>query len=322
MVTNLLEATGLKSPHVADNYERGQPHYILGLDLGQASDYTALAVVERRMKNVGWPYVVTTRVNDPDLRGSQLVRQRRQDVENQYLVRHLGRPPLRTSYTDVVEGVIARIRALCPARLYPEGARVVLVVDATGVGRGVVDMLYSRLKDLDKSDPYVSLWACTITGGTGRSKVEDAWISLPKHELIFNGGVIPLQDGRLKWGPKIRERRVLEEELSNYRRKINIGTTSLQFEPWRESEHDDLLFALCLACWAWRKFELKFLRSYGPAAEIPPPDPEEYPAPAPPEPGGHTPLTNTLTPPDPAEEPAEDPDDYQPKPSGPGLRSA
>ena len=26
----------------------------------------------------------------------------------------------------------------------------------------------------------------------------------------------------------------------------------MAFEPWRESDHDDLLFAVCLALWGWQ----------------------------------------------------------------------
>jgi hypothetical protein len=54
-----------------------------------------------------------------------------------------------------------------------------------------------------------------------------------------------LRVGNLKW------RAVLEEELKNYRLKQNINTNHVSFEPLREGQHDDLLFAVCLGCWAW-----------------------------------------------------------------------
>jgi len=44
----------------------------------------------------------------------------------------------------------------------------------------------------------------------------------------------------------------LVNELKNYSRKVNIATGNLAFEPWRESDHDDLLFATCLALWGWQ----------------------------------------------------------------------
>jgi hypothetical protein len=194
-------------------------------------------------------------------------------------------PPLRTPYTKVVDGLLERMKALCPRELYPKAANVLLVVDSTGVGRGIADMIHSAIDDIDF--PNISLWPCTITGGTGRHSVDGGFWTLPKQEMIFTGGVIPLQDGRLRWGPNIPERKVLEEELLNYRKKINIATNNTQFEPWRESEHDDLLFALCLAGWAWRKFEIAWMKVGG-EAEIPPPTPES---------AGRTPLTGEPLPP-------------------------
>jgi hypothetical protein len=283
MVRSLFKS---KQPHIAENYMRNHPHYVVGLDVGQAADYTALAVLERELKNVGQPYV------GPELDQSsgtaRWVRERQQKVENRYIVRHLDRPPLRTPYTKVVDGVIERIKALCPPHLYDERPRVVLIVDATGVGRGIVDMLYSQITQEAKAEiAKVSLWPATITGGTGRSSSTDGWISLPKTELIHTGGVVPMQAGRLKWGAGVPNRRVLEEELSTYRRNQNIATGNQQFEPWRESEHDDLLFALCLAGWAWRQYDIRYL-SLGDPSEI---------APETPEPEGRTPMLGEPLPP-------------------------
>ncbi|HZZ80267.1 MAG TPA: hypothetical protein VFE62_17275 [Gemmataceae bacterium] len=74
----------------------------LGLDLGQASDFSALARVEQ--------------------------------VRGRCAVRHLERFPNGTPYTDVV----ARVRDVVAA---PALAGCTLVPDATGVGRAVVDLL-------------------------------------------------------------------------------------------------------------------------------------------------------------------------------------
>jgi len=45
-------------------------------------------------------------------------------------------------------------------------------------------------------------------------------------------------------------RGVLEEQLKNYRLKQNLATGHAGFEPLREGQHDDLLFATCLGVWA------------------------------------------------------------------------
>ncbi len=77
--------------------------YTIGLDLGQAQDYSALVIVEQ------------------------------DDERTRYDVPHIQRWPLGTSYPQIVADVSA-IRAA------PELAECALVVDGTGCGRPVVDM--------------------------------------------------------------------------------------------------------------------------------------------------------------------------------------
>jgi hypothetical protein len=85
-----------------------------------------------------------------------------------------------------------------------------------------------------------------------RQRLASEFVGVPKRDLI-TAGLIALQDGRLKipTSDALPETAQLTEELLNYRVRINLrGHDS--FEPWREGDHDDLLFALCLSCWAWR----------------------------------------------------------------------
>ena len=86
--------------------------FFVGLDLGQRKDFTAVAVVEREM---GRPHIAVARAT--------------------LLVRHLERMALGTAYTRVVERVCGMMRHPALER----GAR--LVVDATGVGAPVVELL-------------------------------------------------------------------------------------------------------------------------------------------------------------------------------------
>src|SRR5213593_579438 len=95
------------------------PWYFVGLDLGQTLDYSALAVVERAeifLDEMDW---VTYE------------RRRRQ----RFRVPFLERVRLGTPYPRVVDRVREVVRA-------PELAgRCTLVMDATGVGAPVLDML-------------------------------------------------------------------------------------------------------------------------------------------------------------------------------------
>jgi hypothetical protein len=167
----------------------------------------------------------------------------------------LGYQPIQ-----LADGVLDRIRKLEPLGMFgtKNDRTVGLIIDATGVGWGVADMLYNKIRtELTSADPNIALIPATVTAGF-RSHQENGFWHIPKKELIFNGGVIPLQDGRMQWGLGIRERDVLEKELMNYRPKVNIATGHVAFEPWREGEHDDLLFALCLAGWAFEKKKLRY----------------------------------------------------------------
>jgi hypothetical protein len=96
---------------MAGAYDRGRTvtSYVIGLDLGQTMDFTALAVLERRSAQAS--------ADKPD-----------------YALRHMRRFPLGTPYTEIVPAVGA-VKKREPLRQAP------LVVDQTGVGRAVVDML-------------------------------------------------------------------------------------------------------------------------------------------------------------------------------------
>src|SRR5690349_633250 len=92
--------------------------YFVGVDLGQLRDYTAIAVLELMETSGGW---------DPVHCGY-----RKQTVLR---LRHLERVPLGTPYPEVVERIRSVVRS---ADLL---GRCQMMVDATGVGTAVVDML-------------------------------------------------------------------------------------------------------------------------------------------------------------------------------------
>jgi hypothetical protein len=106
-------------------------HYYLGLDLGQAQDFTAICIAERTEL----------------VRGNLAAR-----PGATYQVRHLERPALGTPYPAIV----ARVRELVGRQ--PLRGQVTVVADATGVGAAVIDLL----RDAHLDAP---LYAVTITGG-------------------------------------------------------------------------------------------------------------------------------------------------------------
>src|ERR1700704_4179287 len=186
--------------------------YFSGLDLGQAQDFTALAVLER------------TKLPDPEKKG-QLVRH--------YAVRHLERFPLGTSYT----AVCARLVTIYAA---PPLAHTTLAVDQTGVGRPVLDMLR-------RSPISASIRPITITGGHKATPNEGCGYLVPKKELVSVLQVM-LQARRIKVAPSLPEAATLVRELTTFQVKITPATNEV-FGAWREGQHDDLVLAVAIGIW-------------------------------------------------------------------------
>jgi hypothetical protein len=197
--------------------------YYVGLDLGQSQDYTALAVIQK----------VPTYDQQTGKHGSELH------------LKHLERYPLKTPYTDIADQVKSLLSGppfTTPALLNGRLARPTteLIVDRTGVGVAVTDLLKERRLN------YI---AVTITGlGQKVNRHGTREYSVPKQDLVsalevpFHKGTLKVAKGLEGW-PKLRE------ELLNFRRKQNTRTAHISYEHWRESDHDDLVLAAALACW-------------------------------------------------------------------------
>jgi hypothetical protein len=185
-----------------------KPDFILGLDLGQSQDYSALAILERR-----WVRPIGSEAS-----------------VRHYSLRHLQRWPLKTSYPDIVAEV-GRMVQIAPL------SNPLLAVDQTGVGVPVVEMIRdARIK--------AQLKPILITGG--HEITYDGKWHVPKKELVSTIQVL-LQTHRIKFG-QIPERKVLIQELLNFKVKININAHET-FEAWRERDHDDMVLAVALAAW-------------------------------------------------------------------------
>jgi hypothetical protein len=193
-----------------------RPDYFLGLDLGQASDFTALAVLERSEKIVEIEY--------PD-------KPARKELAWHFGCRGLKRWPLGTSYTTIV----AEMEKLTSN---PPLAKAKLVVDGTGVGRPVVDMFR-------KARLPVDIVPVMITAGSKETH-QDGYFHVAKTILISTLQVL-LQQRRLQFARSLPETATLVQELQSYRVKVTPAANEV-FNA-REGAHDDLLLALALACW-------------------------------------------------------------------------
>jgi hypothetical protein len=193
----------------------GLVRYFIGLDLGQAQDFTAVAVLTR-----------------PRLHGNE----RGADKTPPYDVPHLHRFPLGTPYPAIVASMIELLSA-------PPLRGCMFVVDQTGVGRAVVDMLTEAMK----GKVNCSFCPITITGGQEVTRSETKQLRVPKKELVGCLQVL-LQTRRLRVAKALPDAAVLVRELETFRVKITDAANET-FGAWREGQHDDLLLAVALAAW-------------------------------------------------------------------------
>jgi hypothetical protein len=215
---------------------------IVGVDLGQQRDFTAITVIERGYVPAGPLYNAHYWYKGREIYAA------REPVKLEYHVRHLERPALGTSYVDVVERILELLISLGEEE-------VVLAVDMTGVGRPVADMLKRRLEEWLEQDRNVYLntaWI-TITGGDSVTKAEGGGLRVPKRDLA-SAPLVLMQNKQLKIAEGLQLADTLKRELLNFKVKINITTGHDSYEAWREGDHDDLVLAVAIACWCGERY--------------------------------------------------------------------
>ena len=188
--------------------------YIVGVDLGQSQDYTAISIIRRKK--------ITDRVHN----GVKRYRQ--------YDLVHLERPSLGTPYPAIID----RLKDL-KSRI--DGYSII-VVDAPGVGAPVVDMLRK-----EKLNPV----PIVIHGGQA-VHTEKGSHHVPKRDLVSTLQVL-FQTGRFRIAEGLSLGRVFEQELQNFKAKINIATGHDSYEAWRDSENDDTVLSAAIAAWVGEK---------------------------------------------------------------------
>jgi hypothetical protein len=237
--------TGFQPPRMPKYSPR---RYCVGVDLGQANDFTAIAVLEKTI--VPPRDAMFSPVGQHP--GNRLV-----EGDVVFDLVYLKRPKLGTPYDTIAKRVADMVCELEPQGAFGELGQVTLSVDGTGVGRGICDMLgteFKRRGATSKAMPKVDFRRVSITGSNTslkRPTRTDGYWSVPKHELIFPA-VAAFQQGKIRIAKGVKDREALVNELRNYKRTTNIATGNMAFEPWREAAHDDVLLATCLALWGWQ----------------------------------------------------------------------
>jgi len=177
-------------------------------------------------------------------------------------MRWLERFPLKTSYQVIAESVAALVNRddVQQQRMEANVTKqrpVALVVDKTGVGAPVVDMLKRlALKPI----------AVTITGGHETTRVTGYEYRVPKVHLVSAVQLL-LNDGRIKISPSLPASGDLANELRKFQIRKTSSKTAQYEAPWREGEHDDLVLATALAAW-YGETQIKTMADKGKAKKL------------------------------------------------------
>jgi hypothetical protein len=186
-----------------------RPRVVVGLDLGSLQDHSAAVV----MRKVG-PPEGSPPGEKPELH-----------------VPYIRRWPLGTNYVAVVRDVVTMFK-------YPALAGHDLIVDATGCGLPV-------LQFLREERPDARVVGVLITGGAAQTFTGGLW-HVAKVNLV-SVAKVALQKRRVKFAGKMPETALITRELENYRMKLSLQAHEIYAA--KDSEHDDLVMALCLAAW-------------------------------------------------------------------------
>jgi hypothetical protein len=203
-----------------------EKNLFIGLDLGQAQDFSALAIIESVR-------IVTTSKKASEEINSDNTK----NVLTELNCIHLQRWQLRTSYPSIVADTVQLINGLDPSRI-PD-RKPVLCVDATGVGAPVVD-LFRRERINAELVPIQIVAGANVSEESGTFRV-------PKRDLV-SVVQVGLQNRMLKIAATLDLAETLSRELQNFTVKITDAANDV-YGAWREGTHDDILLAVALAVW-------------------------------------------------------------------------
>jgi hypothetical protein len=179
--------------------------FTLGVDLGQARSYSAVVLLAHE------------RGRDPI-----------------YTLVHAQRFPLGTSFSDIVDRIVA------PLAAPPLLGRTTVAVDAGGIGAPVLEQLKPRLP------PGTPCRAIELTGGSSVHTAKGK-TTVPKSDVIATTQIL-FQNHRIRIAAGTPAAAELTEELRSFTITINENGHPT-YRPAQDGGHDDLVLALGLAAW-------------------------------------------------------------------------
>lgn len=181
----------------------------IGVDIGQKRSPTAICVAEVDDRRIGGRTV------------------------NHWVVRHLERLPLGTSYPEIAR----RLSEVSGSVRQRNACRPFIYVDATGLGEPIIDLLHDETTDFD------SITAVYFSHGDRRTK-EGQCIRLGKAYLVSKLQTL-LQTSCLHL-PQTAGSEQLAKKLLDYEIRVDEQAND-RYGAFRVGSNDDLVTALGLA---------------------------------------------------------------------------
>jgi hypothetical protein len=216
---------------------------VVGLDLGKLADPSALALLT-------WTVPAAPPPPEPPPRPVFPSDRRRRPApapRPTYQIPTLKRWPLGTPYPVIVAQVVKFLRSRALA-----GTAPLLVMDATGAGEPVCDMINDHLRAAAAEGGSVRV---TITAGLAVSWPGVGRCHVAKKVLVDTLQPV-LGNNRLHVAAALVEAPALRRELGTFTVKLTAAGNE-SFEAWRERDHDDLVLAVALAVWAAETFRYR-----------------------------------------------------------------
>ncbi len=199
--------------------------YYIGFDIGKVNDYSA--------------FVSALQIPIPEpskfVEGDPARDDERLRLINQYRIRQIERPELGVSYYDQVDRLVE-------ITSHPDIRAVgfCVVVDVTGVGRAVLEMV--------EEAGVQNIVPVLITSGNDVTFDEETGIwHVPKKEIISVLQVV-IQGRRMKFSKHLPLAGTFEKELLAFKAKVTKKGND-QYEAWRARDHDDIVLAGGIALW-------------------------------------------------------------------------
>lgn len=207
----------------------------IGIDIGQKHDPTAIVVCQV-LERLGRPLPPR---KEFDIRQFRMAEIENRQIETYYEARHIERVRLGTSYPAVAE----RIAQIVTSPVL-SGARILVLVDVTGVGTPVYEMVHAAV-DAQTSvanQPRIRMRPITFRHG---DRYDRAAGMLGKAYLVSRLQAL-LQTGSIKLPARNAEAQQMARELKDYEIKVDQNANDT-YGAFKVGTHDDLATALGLA---------------------------------------------------------------------------